>query len=206
MVIYTVKNLWNRDGIKIIIREAELEFYMITQHDHAKLSGDIARNFREKFFVDEFYSEYVLFAIYEHDRAWIELDHNPIWNDKNESPFSFIHINQETISVHLRLLQLCDDISLYVCLNQPGATKENEHPWYRSGFNNTAFKASWINEQEISLLPSPFGKEFKAKLRLKRVSKEVINQSGIEEAYKKSNWFEQDFIFLNNSKKAETFT
>lgn len=245
---------------------------MITQHDHAKLSGDIARHFREIFFVNELYIENVLLAIYEHDRAWIELDHTPVWNDKNASPFSFMdyplipklayykqginqveeknpyaallcslhyssfrifqnttqanclqfynqelirqrrirsnfsQINQETISAHLRLLQLCDDISLYVCLNQAGVTKENEHPWYRAGFNNTAFEANWINEKEISLLPSPFRNALKVKLRLKRVLKRMINQLGIEEAYKNSDWIEQELIFLNHAKQTETFT
>ncbi|WP_168122358.1 DUF3891 family protein [Paenibacillus sp. HB172176] len=38
------------------------------------------------------------------------------------------------IAQHLRLLQLCDEISLYVCMNEPGAGKDEEHPWYRDGF------------------------------------------------------------------------
>nr|WP_253735858.1 DUF3891 family protein [Paenibacillus sp. FJAT-26967] len=33
------------------------------------------------------------------------------------------------IEQHFKLLKLCDELSLYVCLNEPGVSKDEEHPW-----------------------------------------------------------------------------
>ncbi|MNI16069.1 hypothetical protein D3C73_693910 [compost metagenome] len=254
----------------MIIRETEHEFFMIAQHDHAQLSGDIARHLIKTFFVEDTYESDVIMSIYEHDRGWIRLDETPIWNDRKSAPFSFTDypllpklmlyqvgvdevesnnayaallcsmyyssfqdirnsdeqgcvdflsheearqarirsklepINEEIINVHFKMLQLCDAISLYVCFNQPGIDKEHEHPWFKNGFanseafnveNNRQLVAEWLNEQEIKLNPSPFEQPFSATLRLKCVSKQAIKQEGINEAYKQSEWIEQNVFF-----------
>lgn len=254
----------------MIIRETEQQFVMISQHDHARLSGDVAAHFAEKFFVNTRYIKDVLLAVYEHDRSWIRLDETPVWNDRDRIPFSFtdypllpklilyrqgidevevrnpyaallcsLHyasfrifqtsdrpeceefyrheverqvrikeslssLEEETLHSHFRLLQLCDDLSLYVCLNRPGASKEEEHPWYRTGFKHSQLitghperrvVAHWLNEKEIRLTPSPFHGSFSAKLRLKRVDKQLAAQIGIADAYKQTEREEQEIVF-----------
>ncbi|WP_237389668.1 DUF3891 family protein [Bacillus sp. USDA818B3_A] len=73
----------------MIICEYEHSFIMISQHDHAKISGEIARNWRDDLFNGIDRKEDVVLSIYEHDRGWIDLDSTPLWNDQEQKPFSF---------------------------------------------------------------------------------------------------------------------
>ncbi len=65
----------------------------------------------------------------------------------------------ENLERNFRLLQLCDDLSLFVCLNEPG---RNEHPWYRDGFEleGTKFEPHWEDRSTLRLRPNPFSRQF----------------------------------------------
>ncbi|REE88940.1 uncharacterized protein DUF3891 [Paenibacillus taihuensis] len=252
----------------MIVRESENDFSMVTQHDHAILSRDIAGHFKDGYYIDLTFKNDILLAIREHDRGWIRLDETPIWNDRIHAPFSFMdyplygklplyrigideveemssyaallcslhytsfkpirnsahpdcvaYMKHETnrqneilkkldleagcelVTQHLNMLQLCDDLSLYVCLNQPGATKEEEHPWYKEAFGtaiqNQAFRAKWINNVEIGLQPFPFIRDFKVSLRIKHVSRELRAQYGIGKAYMDTEFDVQEVTFAD---------
>ncbi len=60
---------------------------------------------------------------------------------------------------NFRLLQLCDDLSLFVCLNEPG---ENTFPWYRNGFRfrGERLMPVWRDRRTLSLNPNPFSEPF----------------------------------------------
>ena len=60
---------------------------------------------------------------------------------------------------NFRLLQLCDDFSLFVCLNEPG---ENTFPWYKDGFDFMGQKLhpAWQDESTLSVIPNPFSGPF----------------------------------------------
>ncbi len=60
---------------------------------------------------------------------------------------------------NFRLLQLCDDLSLFVCLNEPG---RDDYPWYRDGFGfmGARFGPVWEDERTLRLDPNPFSKGF----------------------------------------------
>ncbi len=60
---------------------------------------------------------------------------------------------------NFRLLQLCDDLSLFVCLNEPG---KNELSWYRDGFEFMGRKLQpvWRDERTLALSPDPFSDSF----------------------------------------------
>jgi hypothetical protein len=60
---------------------------------------------------------------------------------------------------NLRLLRLCDDMSLFVCLNEPG---RNDHPWYRNGFKfeGAKFEPVWEDRRTLRLDPNPFLEPF----------------------------------------------
>ncbi|XEC94169.1 DUF3891 family protein [Paenibacillus tarimensis] len=252
----------------MIVRETDQAFYMIKQHDHAHLSGQLASGLSTALLADDERQEEVLLAVYEHDRSHIRLDDTPVWNDRTKAPFSFsdypllpklthyktgldeieaqsryagllcsLHYasffpdpnhpeciafvqyeqerqeriifdlqltDWEAINKHFLLLQLCDDLSLYVCLNEPGAAKEREHPWYRDGikgselFNEQAgelLTARWLNEREIVLTPFPFKQSIQAVLKAKNVMKSLIYELGIEEAYRKTEMAVQEVVF-----------
>ena len=64
-----------------------------------------------------------------------------------------------SLEYNFRLLQLCDDLSLFVCLNEPG---RNDYPHYRDGFGfmGTRLQPVWEDEQTFRLNPDPFPEDF----------------------------------------------
>lgn len=112
---------------------------------------------------------------------------------------------EELIHSHFRLLQFCDDLSLFVCLNKPGVSKEDEFPWYQEGFERTEpfnrdtgkpLVAEWVSEKEIRVAPFPFTVPFTTILKYKTVAKENIHKLGIDKAYHAASWLEQEITFV----------
>jgi len=112
------------------------------------------------------------------------------------------HIDQSLIMSHLNILQFCDRLSLYVCLNDPGVPKELEHQWYWVGIRyseklnpagNKPIITRWISKSEVQVIGFPFGDDFESTLRFGRISKEDINSIGIDP--EKVAWEEQKIIF-----------
>ncbi|MFC4766276.1 DUF3891 family protein [Effusibacillus consociatus] len=255
----------------MIVHERDHDFIMIRQHDHAQVSGEAAKHWKTEFFPGFERHEDVILGIYQHDRAWIELDDTPLWNDRNHVPYSFVdfpsslkltfyrkgidevevinpyagllcslhyasffendthpagqeflrserkrqqglvqrlHLHGATmdeLQFHFRLLQFCDNLSLYLCLNEPGVSKSDEFPWYRNGFSgsdqfsftkNRVIMAHWIDKERVSLSPSPFEKEVQVSLMTKAVDKERIKVVGIAQAYQDAAWTERKVSFV----------
>jgi hypothetical protein len=243
---------------KMIIREREHSFIMITQHDHAKISGEMAQNWKDEYFKGDDRKKEVVLGIYEHDRGWIEPDSAPLWNQNQQKPYSFmdypleekvtfykkgidevekmsnyasllcsahyasfLQYEEDPIGIkfieeeatrrlrllkqcgvlgkiakerlfqhHLSLLKWCDNLSLYICLNEPGTIKENEHPFYRNGItspfsftNHKPIQVQWADEETVSLSVSPLVKELQVQLIFKEVKKEDIQANGLVAAY-----------------------
>ena len=63
------------------------------------------------------------------------------------------------LEYNFRLLQLCDDLSLFVCLNEPG---RNDYPHYRDGFGfmGTRLQPVWEDERTLRLDPNSFSEDF----------------------------------------------
>lgn len=70
-----------------------------------------------------------------------------------------IEMSDHNLANHCQLLKCCDDLSLFLCLNEPGT---NEHPWYREGllFGDMKIKWQWKNPNHLllnaPLLTQPF--------------------------------------------------
>jgi hypothetical protein len=250
-----------KEGDKVIVFERENSFVLVNQHDHAKVSGKIAHNWKNDYFHGFEKKQEVVLAIYEHDRGWIDLDADPLWNDHSEKPYSFmdyplepkiasyrkgideveqmnsyagllcslhftsfltqasnlsaeIFLKEETVRqdqladklgirgnivkeqelhYHLAILKFCDNLSLYICLNEPGVSKSNEHPFYREGlpqtFPFTAGKSiipRWVSMEDVSLSTSPFAKGLRTVLAYKEVKKDQIKKEGFTPAFKMS--------------------
>ncbi len=75
------------------------------------------------------------------------------------------------LEYNFRLLQLCDDFSLFVCLNQPG---RNDHPWYRDGFRFMGEKLEpvWEGRRVLSARPNPFSESFDLALPYEEITKD----------------------------------
>jgi len=66
----------------------------------------------------------------------------------------------ETLERNFRLLRLCDGLSLYLCLNEPGG--EDSPPPYPGGFEfeGAHFGPVWEDGQTLRLDPNPFPEAF----------------------------------------------
>ena len=84
---------------------------------------------------------------------------------EERSPQEWLANNAE---YNFRLLQLCDDFSLFVCLNEPG---ENTFSWYKDGFDFMGQKLQpiWQDEQTLSLAPNPFSTPFDFTIPYERI-------------------------------------
>jgi len=243
----------------MIIRKNPDNFILINQHDHAHISGEMARHWQAAYFLSEERKESVLTAIYQHDRAWINPDAAPIWNDQVQAPYSFIDfptalkvvhyqagINQvattdtyaallnslhyttfpqlassdfgqtflatenkrqtalkdtlglqtnaaaEILEFHLQLLKFCDNLSIYLCINEPGVKKAAEHPWFRAGIpdsENFTFtqgekiQATWLSSTQVQVSPFPFAGAFTVSVPYKKLSAAGIAQHGLTAAF-----------------------
>jgi hypothetical protein len=255
----------NRGGITLICREQDGAFVMIKQHEHGRIAGEFAANFREDNVPETIRRAEVLRAIGNHDRGWIDLDETPFWNDAEGAPYSFIdfpvvpkltfykrglnEIEADTpygallCSLHFerlievsgedspeltaylkdeaerrdrihreleqneeplgeaelyydaRLLQFCDDLSLYLGLNEPGSPKSQEHPWWADGFSGSedfsftsgrVITAEWQDASTLMLEPFPFTREVEVAFKLRRVSHQDIADKGIARAYRET--------------------
>ncbi|WP_088102061.1 DUF3891 family protein [Halalkalibacter urbisdiaboli] len=248
----------------MIIMESEEWFMMTKQHDHARISGEIANHFLDHLFLDERYREEILLGVREHDRGWIGLDEVPIWNDGSNVPFSFMdyplypklqmyikgleeveqmssyaallcshhysafirrshdpeckafmkneidrqnrlltqcgHPTDDMVMRHVKLLQLCDEISLYICMNKSGAAKEESSAAIKfdTVIEQQIFKASWQSRNAIKLEPFPFKEDFSVKLKTKHVSKALRNEVGVHLAYENTEYTEEEFSFIKD--------
>jgi hypothetical protein len=66
----------------------------------------------------------------------------------------------ESLERNLRLLRLCDGLSLFVCLNEPGA--DDYPPPYPGGFelNGVSYLPIWEDRSTLRLDPNPFSGAF----------------------------------------------
>lgn len=108
-------------------------------------------------------------------------------------------------AAHLQILQFCDRLSLYVCLNGPGTSPPPEFSWDRKGIphseslpfaNGALVVPSWENPREIRLSRSPFPPSFEASIAVKEVRKPDIAARGIRAAYEDTPPVLRIFRFL----------
>lgn len=244
----------------MIVLDREKSFFMVNQHAHAKISGEIANYWKEEFFLGTERKHDVVTAVYEHDRGWIDLDVVPLMNELEQRPYSFmdyplasklncyrkginevelmseyagllcsIHYasfvqnandslsknffieekkrqhrllqkfeiegkqKEKELLFHLNVLKFCDNLSLYISLNEPKVYKTNEHPFFREGFpqafafaNHHPIHAYWMSKKNVSLSISPLEKELQVLLPYKDVKKKDIKDYGILDAYRKT--------------------
>jgi hypothetical protein len=72
--------------LDLIVRKSKDVFYLIGQHDHGILAGELARNW--KGVIRPRFS--TIYAIRYHDVGWVQFDNTVSWNDRTNQPYSFI--------------------------------------------------------------------------------------------------------------------
>jgi Protein of unknown function (DUF3891) len=205
----------------VIVRETADGYVLIKQHDHALVSGEIAKRWAER----PRPLDSTLFAIAHHDVAWRGPDSEVRWNEETGRPYSFaeypselkvkayeegldwveerdayaaclcsMHYEKllrqfggseaekefveaavrrqerlragmseeelENLERNLGLLRLCDGLSLFVCLNEPG--DDDDPPPYPEGFelSGERYRPAWEDRRTLRLDPNPFSEAF----------------------------------------------
>lgn len=95
---------------------------------------------------------------------------------------------------HYSCLTICDNLSLYICLNEPGTSKEKEHPLFKDGipipeqvhdvFSDTRFDIRWADKHHIQVSPFPFKSETTVRLKQRIVPKATIKDKGLVESFR----------------------
>ena len=204
----------------MIVRERPDSFLLFGQHDHALVAGELARRWGER--PDPF--EATVYAVANHDLAWLEPDREVLWNEEKDRPFSFMDYpldlklpaqkkgldlveahdpyaaclcsmhyarflldarrpeeiefrdgefrrqdrlkngmsegELENLERNFRFLRVCDGISLFLCINEPGGG--DDPPPYPGGFEleGTRFVVMWEDTRTLRLDPNPFPEPF----------------------------------------------
>lgn len=113
---------------------------------------------------------------------------------------------EEELTFHRAVLELCDDVSLYACLNEPGVPKEDELDWWKDGFmvgkklsaaDHQPIVPEWTDEQHIRLTPFPFQDSFSVQLIYREVSKQDITEQGLAKAYESAEEQQLHITFID---------
>ncbi|WP_424766864.1 DUF3891 family protein [Paenibacillus sp. sgz302251] len=112
-----------------------------------------------------------------------------------------LKVNLKLLQNHAKALFLCDELSLFVCMEQPG-TPSGQYEWFADGFQywfdrsgQTRLLADWTDEKTIELEPFPFSREVETLLAFKRVKKDDITRYGISVAYQRESLQEHKLLF-----------
>lgn len=106
--------------------------------------------------------------------------------------------DEKLFDFHYALLALGDTLSVFACVNEPGATKETIHPFFKKGLSlsselgleETTLMPSWSDEHTIVLDVFPFEKTINSKVIQKVVSKAAIQEKGLLDSYKETEYEE----------------
>ncbi len=118
---------------------------------------------------------------------------------------SYPQIDSEVFDKHVKILQFADNISLYICLNDPGVSQENVHPFFKQGIAistnidgiaKESIGAHWKDEDTIILKGLPYVKPFTISIQQKNVSKQAIHEQGILKTYEQTPYENVDIQLM----------
>lgn len=113
--------------------------------------------------------------------------------------------NKHLFEFHYGLLQLADNLSLYICMNEPGTTKQNEHSFFKEGiptntslhrFCKQTLQLKWLNEHTVMMKDFPFEGPITFKVKQKIVAKEAITAKGLIDSYEEAPFEELPITIL----------
>lgn len=99
------------------------------------------------------------------------------------------HFDLQTFEEHYTILQLFDNISLYICLNEPGVNKEKEHPFFKKGisvphkFGLEKLQLFWNSNNEIIINNNLFKQNTRVKILYKHLLKTEITAKGVQRVF-----------------------
>lgn len=139
----------------------------------------------------EHYSRFLVNDNTREARNFIESEQNRQAAIKNR-----IGENNHSFRSHYELLQLADNLSLYLCLNKPGSSKATIHPFFNNGIPvpkalkeklGNMFALEWMGEEKVVCNPFPFKKSIELVIPCKKVTKASISRYGFRKSYARAN-------------------
>src|SRR5699024_1919496 len=99
------------------------------------------------------------------------------------------------------LVQLADNLSLYLCLNEPGVPKTKEHAFFKSGIpisneiegiKTAIVDVHWQDKKRIQLAGLPYVAPFSVTLTQKLIHIKQIEEHGLIKAYETALYDKHD--------------
>ncbi|MGO4547821.1 DUF3891 family protein [Paenibacillus sp. 2TAB23] len=113
-----------------------------------------------------------------------------------------LQLNVKLLQEHAKALLLCDELSLFACMERPGTPREH-YEWFASGFpywfdrtGGTSLIAEWKDERTIALEPYPFSRTVESTLSYKEVNKAAAAKDGIAQVYQMAEHREHRIQFV----------
>ncbi len=101
-------------------------------------------------------------------------------------------VQEDYLQFHFDLLQFCDDLSLYCCMNEPGVSKQHELSWFRGGFPqqfdfaSDKIVAHWQDDKTVMVDSFPFRSTFYVDIPYRKLRKDQIEEGGFRKAWEDS--------------------
>jgi len=256
----------------MIVTARDGRFVLTANDDHARMAGQLAGMLSEAALPEKERREEFVYAVAEHDRAWIGLDEAPIWNDTGDRPFSVAdypmtirlphylkgleevgkmseyagllcsmhytslppdalkgaaggmgpqvfavvaavkererqtmsrlnllsEANARLLEKHLRLLQMLDRISLWLCMHSFGETLSASNDSYRLMFGGVedGFNIRWSSQQTARIDPYPWSAPVTLTWKRKELSERRAKEIGLLRAWQESPCLETNIHVL----------
>lgn len=112
--------------------------------------------------------------------------------DRQKSIQDKLGIADELVSFHYDLLRFADSLSLFLCLNEPGARKEEMHYFFQNGIPlpgrlqkqlGERLHLEWADRGTVVGNISTFQDSFTVSVPFKKVSNAAIAEHGIRKSY-----------------------
>ncbi|WP_188455924.1 DUF3891 family protein [Virgibacillus oceani] len=109
------------------------------------------------------------------------------------------NFDQSLFEFHYGLLKLCDNVSLYICLNEPESSTETTHHFFKDGvpipstlpiYDDYNLKLHWKDAGTIEMSKFPFKAPITIRLKQKILTKDIITRYGLLKSYQNSHFQE----------------
>ncbi|WP_373894907.1 DUF3891 family protein [Virgibacillus sp. CBA3643] len=110
---------------------------------------------------------------------------------------------------HYALLQICDSLSLFLCLNDPGVAMKDGHLFFRNGipisaplhgFNENKMELTWKDHDTVAIHEFPFENPITITLKQKIITKEAISTMGLIPSYEEAPLQKIDLLLVEGKK------
>ncbi|MFD2923916.1 DUF3891 family protein [Halobacillus naozhouensis] len=113
-----------------------------------------------------------------------------------------VEVPKDLYHTHFERLQFCDDLSLYICMQEPGVSKANELSWFKDGFRQSfdiapdGIMPYWQDKEHVVLDPFPFETTFQVAIPYRIVQRKGIEGVGLRNAFDQAQLCERTVTFV----------